>query len=145
MRILSADEAAEQLENVIHLQTQRAVDGVDLTVGGVYKLEGGGRLDFGGSEFEEAEQMVMHPERRSREDEYGWWKLTPGEYIIEYNEEFVGEGIARVYPHSRLLRAGASHAAFRPEPGKLKTLLQVAEGGVHIKENARISTLVIEE
>jgi hypothetical protein len=146
MRTLSADETAESIDNVIHLDTQRAEDGVDLTVAAVYKLGGGGRLDFGGSEYEEAEQMELRAERKEREDDYGWWRLTPGEYIIEYNERYVGDGVARVFPHARLLRAGASHSAFRPQSEEsLKTLLQVGQGGIHIKENARVSTLVIEE
>lgn len=146
MRTLSSDETAEQIDNIIHLDTQKGDAGVDLTVNAVYKIGGVGKLDFGGSEYEQAERLELHPERKSREDDYGWWKLTPGEYIVEYNESFVGDGVARVYPHTRLLQAGATHSAFRPERGEdLVALLQVSEGGVHIKENARISTLIIEQ
>jgi hypothetical protein len=140
-----AEDTAKQVEGLVHESTQKGPNGIDLTVDCIYKIGEGGCLDFGGSEYEEAEQVVMHAERESREDDYGWWKLTPGEYIVEYNESFVGEGRARIYPHTRLLQAGASHPTFQPRPGDpLKVLVHVGEGGVHIKENARVSTLVIE-
>ncbi|MGM0555794.1 MAG: dCTP deaminase [Myxococcota bacterium] len=145
MRTLPAEEAVEQLEGLIHLDTQKGPNGVDLTVDSIHKIGEGGCLDFGGSEYREAEQLEMRAEREARDDDYGWWKLTPGDYIVEYNESFVGDGEARIYPHTRLLQSGASHASFQPRPGDpLKVLLHVGEGGVHVKENARVSTLVIE-
>jgi len=149
MRILTGQEVAEHLENLIHPPTQVHAHSVDLTVARVFRIAGGGNLDFGGSEFSEAPRELVEPHRVRPEDKYGWWELPPGTYIVRYNERVdPGErGIAFLQPHERILLAGAYHPTFhfRGRREKLETLFVVGEGGCRLKENSRISKLLIFE
>ncbi len=134
------------LADTIHRDTQEHADSCDLTVNSVYEVTGSGSLDFGGSEFVEADQHLIEPEKEDPEDDYGWWHLNEGTYLVEYNErpDNVPNGVAIVFPHERLLRTGSSHPAFLARSGiKLTTPLNVGETGCDIKENARISKMVV--
>ena len=146
MTLHDKKQVAEKLSGLLHLDTQGFPLGVDLTVAEVHRLTGGGKLDFGGSEFAAAETEKLAPEKVDAEDDYGWWHLEAGMYLIRYNERLtLAEGeLGLVLPHERLLRAGASHGAFSVtgETG-LETLLTVSEQGCQIKENARVSRLVV--
>ncbi len=146
MTIHSKDQVAAKLEGLLHLDTQGFSLGIDLSVAEVHRLTGGGKLDFGGSEFEAAKSDALSPEKADPEDDYGWWHLNAGTYLIRYNERLtLEEGeLALVTPHPRLLQAGASHGAFSAvgETG-LETLLNVAESGCSLKENARVSRVVV--
>lgn len=148
-RILDSDETADRVERLVHLDTQRADRGLDLTVETIARITGAGRLDFGGSEFEPAGRETLEPRLASPEDDYGWWSLDPGSYMVRYNERPVLDSglIGRVLPLNRLLQAGASHPAFllSDAGGPVETLLTVGGGGCHLKENCRISRLVVEE
>jgi deoxycytidine triphosphate deaminase len=140
---------AERLEKLIHPPTQIHDYAVDLTVAQVYRVAGGGNLDFGGSEFAEAPREPLEPQLVKPDDKYGWWELPPGTYIVRYNEAVdPGErGIAFIQPHERTLLAGAYHPAFhfRGRREVLETLFIVGEGGCRLKENSRISKLLIFE
>lgn len=146
-RILDADETAAHVEGLVHLDTQRAGPGLDLTVGAVARVAGAGRLDFGGSEFELAQREELEPELARPDDDYGWWDLEPGSYAIRYNETpALDESLTGlVFPLERLLRAGAGHPSFVVERStdRLEALLTVGSGGCHLKENCRISRLVV--
>ncbi len=113
----------------------------------VHRLSGPGALDFGGSEFEEAPHEQVAPEKASPDDDYGWWNLGAGAYLLRYNEtaDLGDDHLAFVFPHERLLQAGASHAAFQISGGRdpLGALLTVGAQGVRIKENARVSRLLL--
>jgi len=147
MELLTDEEAAERLENLIHFDTQRGSPGIDLTVGEVYELAEAGQLDFGGGEFEQVGSRPLTPELRDEEDDYGWWSLEEGFYLIRYNEGFFPEegefGVVRPLP--RLLRAGVSHATFQvaEEQPELAALVEVGSKGVEMKENFRASRLEI--
>ena len=139
-------QVAERLEGLLHEDTQGFSLGMDLTVAEVQRLTGGGRLDFGGSEFEAAQAETLTPEKADPEDDYGWWHLSAGSYLVCYNERInLKEGeLALISPHTRLLQAGASHGAFSTVgETALGVLLTVAETGCSLKENARISRLVV--
>lgn len=147
-RILDLEETPSRVDGLIHLDTQQAAAGIDLTAGEIFRLTGPGSLDFGGSELEAAERAKVEPELRDEDDDYGWWELEPGSYLVRYNESLApadGE-LAVVFPLERLLLAGASHAAFvadgRREP--LQALLSVGAAGCHIKENARVSRMIVQ-
>lgn len=148
-RILDSDDTRSQLQGILHLATQQAAVGLDLTVGHLFRISGPGSLDFGGSELQAARREPLKPRRRNEEDDYGWWELEPGSYIIRYNEAVVLEEreIAQVLPLERLLLAGASHPAFLVDGSRdaLQALLVVGGAGCHLKENCRVSRLILME
>lgn len=150
MRILDADETRSQLAGLVHFDTQRAPAGLDLTVDRIARVTGPGRLDFGGSEFAPAEREAVAPRLAAPDDDYGWWELEAGTYVARYNEtlELDPGRVGAVQPLPRLLRAGASHPAFVVEGGEgdggpLEVLLTVGDGGCALKENCRISRLLV--
>jgi len=147
MPVLDAEASSAHVASLIHLDTQRAEPGIDVTVEAVFRVTGPGRLDFGGSEYQPAGREEVPPQRAHPDDEYGWWKLERGTYVIRYNEALsLDEGQhARVFPHPRLLQAGATHAAFVVDAtsGPMETLLTVGDAGCHLKENSRVSRLLI--
>lgn len=150
MRILDADATSGHVDGLVHLETQRAPSGLDLTVGGVARITGPGRLDFGGSEFAPAPTGELSPAPASPGDDYGWWELDPGSYVVRYNEtlELDDGQVALVHPLPRLLGAGASHPAFVADADggeRLEVLLTVGEGGCGLKENCRVSRLLVAE
>ena len=147
MRLLDAEEVAERLTNIVHFDTQRAETGVDLTVTEVYRVGGPGHLDFGGSEFQPVPRERVEPSLKNPDDEYGWWSLGEGSYILAYNEGFEPEegewGVVRPLP--RLLEAGAAHGSFtaESESSLMETLIEVGPGGIELKENFRASRLQV--
>lgn len=148
-RILDLEETGSQVDGLVHLDTQKAAVGLDLTVGSVYRLTGPGSLDFGGSELEAAQKQEMEPELRHQDDDYGWWELDAGTYLVRYNESLSLDSGRWAYllPHERLLMAGASHAAFVVDGPRdpLETLLSVGPAGCNLKENCRLSRVVVME
>lgn len=147
--VLDAQTLTEDVRDVVHLDTQRASVGLDLTVASVHRLTGSGSVDFGGSEHEPASLEEVEAEVRHDGDEHGWWKLPAGTYVIRFNERLeLGEGRwAHVLPLPRLLLAGAAHAAFLVDESHagepVQTLLTVGEAGCGLKENARVSRAVV--
>lgn len=145
--ILDTEHTRTRVEGLLHLETQAAAVGLDLTVGSVHRLTGAGSLDFGGSELEAAPSTPVNTRLRSEDDEYGWWALEPGSYRVRFNESLtLEEGeVARIFPLERLLLAGAGHPAFLADGPRdpLETLLTVGEAGCRLKENCRISRLVV--
>lgn len=145
--MLSAEEVAEHLDGLIHLDTQRARQGIDLTVDGIYRTTGHGQLDFGGSEFAAAPREPITPVLDDPADDYAWWTLEKGAYIVRYNESLTldDDQQARVYPLERILHAGAHHATFVLDQDRdpLETLLVVTRMGCRLKENCRLSRLMI--
>jgi hypothetical protein len=147
MRICSAEEVAGFIEGLISEKHQVKGRNLDLTVAGISVLKEAGDIDFGGSEEKEALVGRMEPVKRSDEDKYGWWSLTEGEYFVEFNEKgIIPEGhIGFISPLPRTLRAGGSHALLMCHGGEKtgRVLLSVGTAGVNIKENARISSLLV--
>ncbi|MFX0123127.1 MAG: dCTP deaminase [Candidatus Hodarchaeota archaeon] len=144
MRFLKTKEIEESWKNLIYPPKQ--LDGVtlDLTVKRIFTFKGQGTLDFGDSEYQPIDLEPLSPEIED-DPKYGWWTLSTGEYIIEYNEILPQNNcLAIVYSHQRLLKAGCFHSSFVVDPSKnsrsILGLLNVNSQGVRIKENARIST-----
>lgn len=131
---------AARLEGLIHEPTQVRADAVDLTVDEVYEVADAGRVDFGGGELAEATFVAVDTRRRSPDDDYGWWALDAGQYLLAYNERLTGDDRVRLQVRHELRERGASHPTLRTsELGHVP--LSVGGDGVHIKENARVSTL----
>lgn len=147
MRICSGKEAASLIEGLISEKHQVKCRNLDLTVAGVSVLRQAGDIDFGGSEEKEALAEQIEPVKRSNEDKYGWWSLTEGEYFVEFNEKGIipGGNIGFISPLSRTLSAGASHSVLMCQEGEKvgPVLLYVGKAGFNIKENARISALLL--
>lgn len=148
-RILDLDATRSHVEGIVHLDTQQAAAGLDLTVATVFRVTGPGSLDFGGSELQAAAREEIEPRLRSEEDDYGWWALDAGAYVIRYNESLeLGDGqVGEILPLERLLFAGAYHPTFLVDGPRdpLETLLVVGSGGCHLKENCRVSRLIVVE
>lgn len=151
MHLLPPDEIRARLEGLVHFDTQAsAPSGLDLTAAALFALTEPGQLDFGGSEAKTAERQRLDPQRANPDDDYGWWKLEAGPYVVRYNEsiELKGKQIALLAPHERLLAAGAHHPtvalrAPQETSDPIEVLLAVNGPGLRIKENARVSTLLL--
>ena len=147
MRTADGDQGHDQVTGLLHRDTQEFEFGVDLTVAEVHRLTGRGSLDFGGSEFSAARAERLEPIQRQPDDEYGWWPLQAGTYRIVYNEgvRLDEDEVGLVQPHPRLMEAGGHHPSFAVfgEQDTIGTILSVGSEGLDIKENSRISRLLI--
>ncbi len=148
MRQLSGQEVAAYVDELIHEETQIQDDRVDLTVMAIFELNEPGRLDFGGSEFESARTEKIAPVKESADDDYGWWKLPEQSYRVTFNEDIrqtVEAGTPLILPHDHLIQAGAQLESTVPDPQnpQVHPTLAVGSHGIHIKENARIASLII--
>lgn len=144
MRILSGEETAEFLEDIVYLDTQIANNGIDLTATKVYDSKESGEIDFGGSERKDGKLSEIEPELRDSEDDYGWWELEPGMYLLEYNESLKEGKMSFLQPLPRLTRNSATHPA--KFVNKLELVpLAVSGNGIKIKENSRVSRILIFE
>jgi hypothetical protein len=133
-------DLVDAVEGIVHEPTQvRENGGIDLTVTEIYGIQSPGRVDFGGGELESAE-LDPHPRVwRDEDDEYQWWGLDSGTYLIEYNESLSGPALLQ--PRPEVVERGGTHPTLRIE--ELPTVpLTVGGAGVYIKENARLSTLL---
>ncbi len=141
----TTDELKNMLQNIIHEPTQFPEDGnlAFLTVGRVGRLRTAGALDFGGSEYAEADVEWMEAERKAKDDKYGWWTLDSGTYQVEFNEGVsVPENsgvLLQIW--SQALKAGVTHPTevITASKNPLFTLIHVGNAGIRIKENARLS------
>ena len=139
------------VQNYIHEGKQFSEDRkrAILTVNRVGRLSGSGALDFGGSEYAEADVSWLEPQKQSAEDKYGWWKLTQGHYRIEFNETISlpedGSTVVLLHPWPAAIRAGVNHPSelITASRAPLVTHIGIGPQGISIKENARISQISI--
>ncbi len=148
-RIVDPRSLAESISGLISGKKQISKLYVDLTIGKLYRVKTGGHLDFGGSEFEAGALEPCMPVKKEPEDSYGWWELHEGYFLIEYNEHFrlPENRIAIVQPHSHLLASGCSHITLTTPviDNDFRVPLWIPKIGIHIKENARVSSAMILE
>ncbi|MBN2092011.1 hypothetical protein JW964_20505, partial [candidate division KSB1 bacterium] len=86
MKILTAEEIAALVEKSVDNEKQGHDFSYDLTAKSVTELEGTGKVDFSGKEFEWGQRTILSPKRMTPGDPFGWWKLASGEYILRLNE-----------------------------------------------------------
>ena len=135
-------EYAQFLDGIVHEPTQSEGRGFDLTVGEVYDVTGAGQVDFGGGELAAAETSPHKSEKRDPEDDYEWWHLDAGQYLLEYNESLAETALRfTLQTRSELLERGASHPTLSVTELP-RVPLSVGGDGLDLKENARVSTLV---
>lgn len=141
----SNDDLKKVIQNIIHEPTQFPSDGnlAYLTVAKIGRITRGGALDFGGSEYREAEVEWIQPKKQSADDKYGWWDLEPGMYAAQFNEglNFSGDSGVVLQIWSGALQAGVTHPTevITESRNPLRTLIEVGKPGGSIKENARLS------
>jgi deoxycytidine triphosphate deaminase len=145
--ILEGEQAAKLLSNLVYEKKQVHERSVDLTVKSISRVATTGSLDFGGSEFAPGERIALIPRKMDPSSEYGWWHLAAGDFLVEYNEELSlsSNQFAILQPHERLMKCGTTHGTrVVTQPGhKLFSLVHVCQADVRIKENARISELIV--
>ncbi|MEY7847637.1 dCTP deaminase [Natrarchaeobius sp. A-rgal3] len=141
---MSADHSlVEYIDNLVYEPTQVHEHGIDLTVSAVYEVASPGRIDFGGDELEDADLEPVPTALRNPDDEFGWWDLAGGQYVVQHNEFLTDlEEPLQLQPRNELLARGGSHPSVLVASHLPLIPLTVADGGVRIKENARISTLL---
>ena len=133
------------VQNIIHEDTQfpEDEDVVYLTVSRVGRPVEPGALDFGGSEYTEANTDWIEPVKRNDDDKYGWWELNQGMYKIEFNEALeLSDGVlAQLQVWDKALKNGVVHPSqlIAQSRDPMSTFIYVSQAGVGIKENARIS------
>lgn len=144
---ISGAEIYKKMKNAIHEKKQVAKDYCYLTVSQVYEIDGTGSLDFGGKELTIAPKKKLCPEKKQPEDQYGWWNLKEGSYLLEFNEGINLEDneVAIIQPRKELLSNGCFHPTvlIMPHEEVATIPLVVGSNGLNIKENARISMLRI--
>lgn len=138
-------DLTEFVDDIVHEPTQTDGRGLDLTVAGISRVAEPGRVDFGGGELTAAELEAVETERRNLDDDYGWWNLESGRYLIEYNESLTVPSDERLVLQTRdeLLARGAFHPTLHVESLD-RVPLVVGGAGLRLKENARVSTLLSE-
>lgn len=135
-------ELAEFVDDIVHEPTQTERPGVDLTVNEVYEVETAGRVDFGGGELEPAGLTPHERTRRNPDDDYKWWHLDSGQYVLAYNESLTlpDDLVATIQTREAVRELGAFHPTLTVQ--KLGHVpLSVGGAGLRVKENARVSTL----
>ena len=138
----SGESLLDSVENLVHEPTQVHDDGLDLTVSAVYDVVEPGRIDFGGDELADAGLEPVPTTPRQSEDAYEWWHLDGGQFVVQFNEFLTGDRTLCLQPRNELLARGGSHPTLRVRSHLPLCPLTVADGGLRLKENARISTLV---
>lgn len=143
--LMEGEELLRKLDGIIHEETQVGNRGVDLTANKIFRPKSRGELDFGGSERKDTDLEKIDPEKRSKEDDYGWWELDEGLYQVELNEKVRAneENGGLIVPLKRTCRNGAFHPAL-PAAEPLEGMLPLFIGpkGLSVKENARISKII---
>jgi hypothetical protein len=140
---VTPEELATELDGLVHEETQVGPHGVDLTVAEVYDVEEPGRVDFGGGELAAASIEPHDRTWRDPGDDYQWWHLNGGTYLVEYNESMEGAEPRWLRTREEVLARGGYHPTLSvTELDRIP--LTVSAEGLDIKENARISTLLAE-
>jgi hypothetical protein len=132
---------ADRVDDLVHEPTQTEGPGLDLTVASVHAVTSPGAIDFGGGELEPADATALDTVKRDPDDDYGWWTLSPGTYLLGYNESLATGDPLVLQPRTALVERGASHPTLHVTDLS-RVPLAVPEAGLHLKENARVSTLV---
>jgi hypothetical protein len=133
---------ATHIDGLVHEPTQTDGDGVDLTVAEVYETTDPGAVDFGGDELAPAATVAHESAARDPDDEYEWWSLDSGTYLLEYNESVAGADLRfTVQTREAVLERGAFHPTLHVT-ALPRVPLSVGAAGLRLKENARVSTVV---
>lgn len=132
-------DLTDRVSGIVHEETQTEGRGLALTLDSVYEVDAPGQVDFGGGELAEADLAEIEPEKRDDADDYGWWDLDAGTYVVEYNETLDAENPVVVQPRDAIRARGAFHPTVRATD---LDRVPLTTAGIQFKENARVSTLL---
>ncbi|MBU1121894.1 MAG: deoxyuridine 5'-triphosphate nucleotidohydrolase [Candidatus Omnitrophota bacterium] len=136
------------IEGYINLDKQLTPNGIDLTVGKLFKFCSLGSLDFSNSDRQLPQMEEVFPQKENPRDKFGWWQLSRGAYKVRTNEviNMPNNLCGLAFSRTSLLRMGAFtqngvwDAGFS---GKSEFILVVQNSfGIRLKENARVVQLV---
>ncbi len=144
--LLRGSQAQSFVESLIHAKTQIQGHRIVLTVGQIARLSGSAAFDFGGGEFSDCAKELLQPHKPDPDD-YGWWTLDPGTYLIEFNEglELPSGHMAVLQPWGQTAANGLAHPT-RVLSGRHRTIsvpVTARDVEIHVKENARLSELLV--
>jgi len=133
----------DHVDGIVHEPTQVHDDGaaIDLTAAEVYEVVAPGRVDFGGGELADAELAPHDRVWRDEDDDYQWWHLDSGRYVLAFNETVDADERLVLQPRDAVLERGASHPTLHVRSIE-RVPFSVGRGGLRVKENARVSTLL---
>ncbi|WP_248517257.1 dCTP deaminase [Salinarchaeum laminariae] len=140
----------DHVEGIVHAETQVHEDAaaIDLTAAEIYEIASPGRVDFGGGELEPADIEPHERVWRNEDDDYQWWHLDAGQYVVAFNETVAvdgsidaSDGRLVLQPRDAILERGGSHPTLHVETIE-RIPFAVGGAGLRLKENARISTLL---
>lgn len=149
MHFITSNELAQHIDSFIHQDTQQHENHFDLTVSGISILSKKGALDFGGSEFREAQKETIPSQKRNENDDYGWWELSEGIYNAVMNEELntPKQTVPLLSLHAHAQEAGlianTSILNNNSADNRIEMTFRVPKTGCDIKENARLATLYL--
>lgn len=143
-KLLTGDILESYLSQTVYPPKQKHDFSFDLTVKSIFQPSPPASIDFGGSEYEPAIIEEFELEKRSPDDEYGWWTIPHGPKLIGFNEQFsINEKtMIIVYPHERLFQVGAFMVPFVVEKPDPKAFFLVGMPNLNIKQNARIAKAI---
>jgi len=142
MSIITGGVAQALVESMIDTETQTQMCGIELTLNRVERFTSAGAVAFDNSErkLPQTELIDFDPS--------GWIDLTPGSYLVTFNEivSIPKDVAALARARSTLQRCGASLETALWDPGyrgRSQSLLVVYNSqGLRLKKNARLMQLV---
>ena len=134
-------DITDHFTGTIHERTQINNGHLDLTVAEIYEIAEPGKVDFGGGELESAGIQTVGTKKKNKDDDYGWYSLEGGQYLLEYNEELISDATVTTQPRTELITRGAFHPTMEMDALSLVPL-STGGAGIDIKENARVSTVI---
>lgn len=145
MEPLTGNQAVARVRGILNPKYQVHAYWVDLTVRSISGVLPVGKLDYGGGEYTPAGRVTLTAKRLRSEDNYLWWELKRGCYVIEFNETLAlaENEFALLEPDPRTLRTGAWHVPvyLRGQVAPMDMLFDVQALRLLVKENARVSRL----
>ena len=142
MSIISGEELKGLVEDMIDREAQTQMCGLELTLKKVERFTSGGGLAFHNNE------RVLPQTEALDFDSAGWISLSPGCYLVTFNEivSIPRDAAALARARSTLLRCGASLQTALWDPGyrgRSQSLLVVYNpAGLKLKKEARLMQLV---
>jgi dUTP pyrophosphatase len=142
MGIITGKEARDLVEGMIDSETQTQMCGMELTLQKIERFASAGAVAF-----ENKERALPQTEALDF-DSSGWISLSPGAYLVTFNEivSIPKDAAAFARARSTLLRCGATLETALWDPGyrgRSQSLLVVYNPeGLRLKKNARLMQLI---